>query len=80
MARPIPRQSAIWDSRRNTSAVKGPPPGAVTDAIRTLERWRWDNPNHADWIEAGHPTMTEDEHVRRFGVTYQESLKGKGRK
>jgi hypothetical protein len=66
----IPRQSSVWNERRNTSRVFPVPPGAVEDAERALRRWQAENPAHAQWILNGYPTLTDDEHVARFGVAY----------
>jgi hypothetical protein len=69
----IPRQSSAWDERRNSSRVFPVPPGAVEDCDRALARWQAENPAHAQWILDGYPTLTDDEHVARFGVKYERS-------
>jgi hypothetical protein len=67
----IPRQSSVWDERRNSSRVFSVPPGAVEDAERALRRWQAEAPVHAQWIIDGYPTLTDEEHVARFGVPYE---------
>jgi hypothetical protein len=66
----IPRQSSVWDERRNSSRVFPVPPGAVEDCDRALARWQAEEPAHARWILDGCPTLTDAEHVARFGVPY----------
>jgi hypothetical protein len=70
-AHAIPRQSSVWDERRNSSRVWPVPPGAVDDAERALKRWQAEEPAHVQWILDGYPTLTDAEHVARFGVAYQ---------
>jgi hypothetical protein len=77
--RAIPRQSSVWNDRRNTSRVFPVPPGAVEDAERALQRWQAENPAHARWILDGYPTLTDDEHVSRFGVPYEPAKRRRGR-
>jgi hypothetical protein len=60
----------IWDEHRNTSRVFPVPPGALDAAAAALARFRIDSPAHAEWIESGHPTLSDDEHVSRFGEVY----------
>lgn len=71
---------AVWDERRNTSRVIPPPPHAAADARRALERLRYDDPELVSWIEAGHPRLTHDEHVRRFGHPYTASPRARARR
>ncbi len=78
-SRPIPKQSAVYDHRRNTSAVHGVSPNAMYEALEALETWRARNPAHAAWIEAGAPPLTEDEHRRRFGGPYEVTRTRKGK-
>jgi hypothetical protein len=59
-----------FDERRNSSAVVAPPPDALPNALRAMATWRRENPAHAQWIADGYPTMTEAEHVERFGEPY----------
>jgi hypothetical protein len=73
---PIPRQAAVWDESRNSSAVRPPAPGALRDALVAMENVRCSDPALAQWIEEGHPYLTEDDHVARFG----EPSKPKGRR
>jgi len=70
---------AVWDERRNTSRVVPPPPHALADARRALDRLRDDDPELVSWIEAGHPRLSHDEHVRRFGGPYTASGRARGR-
>lgn len=70
----IPAQSSAWDERRNTSRVFAVPPGAVNEALRALQTI---DPAVRRWIEDGHPLLTEDEHVARFGQPYKT---GRGRR
>lgn len=60
----------LYDSR-NTSAVRQPSPFALEDLTRELERMRGEQPELVEWIEAGYPTLTEAEHVERFGEPYR---------
>jgi hypothetical protein len=62
--------AARWDERRNTSQVFQPQPNAVPDALRALAALRRDDPALVAWIEDGAPTLTEDEHIARFGEPY----------
>lgn len=63
--------SAVWDDRRNTSRVQKVPPHALPEALDALARFRRAHPAHAAWIAEGAPTLTDDEHVRRFGEPYK---------
>ncbi len=64
--KPIPRQGAfIFDEHRNTSRVWPVPKGSAEIALRAL---RTIDPALREWIEDGHPTLTETEHMQRFGV------------
>lgn len=67
----IPKQASWWDHSRNTSAVFQPLPNALPDALRSLAALRRNDPALVRWIEDGHPTLTEEEHVERFGEPYQ---------
>jgi hypothetical protein len=49
-----------------------PPPNALPDAIRALASFRRDDPAHAQWILDGFPTLSEAEHLRRFGEPYNK--------
>lgn len=59
-----------WDHRRNTSETR-PGEGTAQAALAALARFRAQNPEHAAWIEQGYPTLTNAEHVARFGVPYE---------
>lgn len=71
----VPRQSAVWDESRNTSRLRPPSPTALPDALRALAKLRETHPALVAWIEAGHPPLSEAEHVRRFGVAYKATRK-----
>ena len=60
-----------WDERRNTSQVFPVPPDALPNALRALAALRRDQPALVQWIEDGHPTLTEAEHLERFGEPYR---------
>jgi hypothetical protein len=62
---------AVYDERRNTSRVFPVAPGALEAALAACARFRAEHPAHAQWLIDGHPTLTEDEHIRRFGSRYQ---------
>lgn len=67
----IPYQGAPrFDEHRNTSRVWSVSPGAADDADKAIRRWAAENPAHAKWITDGYPTLTDDEHVVRFGESY----------
>jgi hypothetical protein len=68
----IPKQSSVWDERRNTSLVIPPPPGAAADALKAVRSYMRRYPRHARWIVDGHPNMTDDEHYARFGMPYKK--------
>lgn len=72
----IPKQSSTWDERRNTSQVRPVPPDALPNALRALATLRRDQPALVAWLKDGAPTMTEAEHLERFGEPYR----GKGRR
>ncbi len=61
----------LEDVRANTSQVIAVPPGAVQEALRTLERFRRDEPAMVQWLLDGHPTLTDEEHIERFGEAYK---------
>ena len=60
-----------FDPRRNSSARRPPAPDALGNALHALERFRASDPALVRWIEDGHPRLTEDEHVQRFGRPYK---------
>ena len=69
---PLPRQSAVWDDARNTSRVRPPAPNALPDAMASLGALRRNEPALVRWIEDGAPTLTEQEHIARFGAPYTQ--------
>lgn len=69
---PLPRQrGAGWDERRNTSRVFPVPVAAPGEYRRQFERLRHEQPALVQWILDGHPTLTEAEHLGRFGEPYR---------
>lgn len=67
----VPYAAAQWDEHRNTSRVFPVPPGALQAAERALERLRAEQPALVAWIAEGAPTLSEAEHLARFGEPYQ---------
>lgn len=65
--------TATWDERRNTSRTGTVPPHAVAEALDALRWFRHAHPEHAAWIADGAPTLTDEDHVRRFGESYQST-------
>ena len=59
-----------FDERRNSSRIFPVPPDALPNALRAMARWKAENPAHAQWIADGYPSLTEAEHVARFGEPY----------
>ncbi len=72
MSKPLPKQTARWDERRNSSQVTPPPPDALPNALRALRHFRETQPELAAWIAEGHPHLTETDHLERFGQPYQK--------
>lgn len=68
----LPKQSSIWDERRNSSAVIPPPPGALEAAIKACRQHARRFPEHVRWLLDGHPNLTEQEHYERFGRPYKK--------
>jgi hypothetical protein len=66
----VPRQSAVWDRRRNTSQVHAVPPDALPRALSALRVLRATDPALVTWLQDGHPNLTEHEHRERFGCDY----------
>src|SRR5690348_16882651 len=66
----LPRQSAIFDERRNSSRVFPVPPDALPNAMRALAGLRRDYPELVSWIEEGAPRLTAEEHYARFGEDF----------
>ena len=60
-----------FDERRNTSRVWPVPPNALPDALRSLTALRRTDPALVQWIEDGHPNLTEADHLERFGEPYR---------
>lgn len=67
----IPRQSAVWDEGRNSSQMRLPSPTAAADCRAAMAALRRGHPALVQWVLDGAPTLTEDEHVRRFGEPYR---------
>lgn len=68
---PIPRQTSPhgrFNEHRNTSRVFQVPPDALPAAQKACSGI---DPALRRWIEDGHPTLTQDEHVARFGAPYE---------
>jgi hypothetical protein len=59
-----------WDDRRNTSQVRRPAPDALGRALGACDALRQAEPDLVAWIEAGAPTLSEAEHLERFGVAH----------
>lgn len=74
----IPRQSAIFDERRNSSRVFPVPPDALPNARRALAGLRRDYPELVAWIEEGAPRLTAEQHYARFGEPFA-SHRARGR-
>lgn len=69
----VPRQSSIWDERRNTSQVHLPPPTAVNDALKALRKLRMSAPRFVRWLEEGAPAIHSDkDHYLKFGKPYKQ--------
>jgi len=67
----IPKQTSLWDPKRNTSQVFPVTLQDVENARRALEAYKRDYPAHYQWIIDGPPNLTEAEHVQRFGEHYK---------
>jgi hypothetical protein len=68
-AKAIPKQGGFaFDERRNTSRVWPVPPDALPAALKACAAI---DPALRRWIEDGHPTLTEADHVARFGAPYE---------
>lgn len=61
-----------FDEHRNTSRVFPVVPGSATAAIVALSAWATANQAHARWLADGYPTLTEAEHVARFGNAWRK--------
>lgn len=67
----VPRQTSVWDEHRNTSRVFPVTEQDVENARRALARFHAESPALVQWLRDGHPTLTEAEHVARFGEPYR---------
>lgn len=68
--------AAHFDDRRNTSRVVKVPPGSHLEAVKAGRQLAESDPALYAWLLDGHPTLTEAEHVQRFGGPY-EARKGR---
>lgn len=68
---PIPKQSVVWDEKRNTSKVHAVPAGAADDALKACRQLARQQPALVQWFKDGHPTLTHEEHLDRFGEPYR---------
>jgi hypothetical protein len=66
----LPKQHAAYDEHRNSSRVWPVTPQDGENARRTLAAFKRDYPELHAWIVEGAPTLTEAEHVARFGEPY----------
>lgn len=71
----IPWQHVEWDEHRNTSQVFPVPPGSLERALASLEYLREHDPALVAWIEAGHPNLSEQDHLQRFGKPFKKKAK-----
>lgn len=60
-----------WDERRNSSRVIPPAPDALPNALRALAAFERDYPALHSWISEGAPTLSDAEHLTRFGEPYR---------
>ena len=67
----IPKQSVIWDEHRNSSRVFPVPPTALPEAVAALAAFRRTQPRLYEWVAQGAPTLTDAEHLARFGAPYE---------
>jgi hypothetical protein len=68
----VPANVARFDERRNSSRVFPVPPDAHKDVLRAVAAWREREPAAYRWLADGHPRLTEDDHVARFGEPYKQ--------
>jgi hypothetical protein len=66
----LPRQTSRFDEHRNTSRVWPVTEQDAENARRALAAFHRSNPALVKWLEDGHPRLTDDEHVARFGESY----------
>lgn len=59
-----------YDEHRNSSRVFGVPPNALPDALKSLAALRLSDPALVQWLEDGHPRLSEATHSERFGGPY----------
>ena len=72
MSVPLGRKNvAVFDDHRNSSRVFPVEPGALEAARAASARFCAEQPAHVLWLVDGHPTLTEADHVARFGETYR---------
>lgn len=71
MTAAIPRQSAQWDERRNSSRVFPVTPEDIERGQAAYAILKRLHPALCQWIEDGHPHLTEGEHLARFGEPYR---------
>lgn len=71
MSSAIPRQSVVYDERRNSSRVFPVPPSALLEAEAALGGFRRSKPALYAWVAEGAPRLTEVEHLTRFGEPYK---------
>lgn len=67
----IPKQSVVWDEKRNTSKVHAVPPGALDEALKACRALATQQPELVQWLRDGHPTLTHEQHHARFGEPYK---------
>lgn len=60
-----------FDEHRNTSRTWAVPPNALPDALKSLAALRRSDPALVQWLEDGHPRLTEASHSERFGEPYR---------
>lgn len=68
-----PVRGRTFDERRNTSRVFQVPPHLHAEALASLAHLRRTDPALVKWIEDGHPTLTDEEHLARFGEPYRST-------
>lgn len=59
-----------WDDRRNSSQVRQPAHDALRRALGACAALRQADPDLVAWVEAGAPTLSEAEHLERFGFAH----------
>lgn len=66
----VPRAASQFDERRNSSRVFPVSEQDGINARRALAALHRDQPELCAWIKEGYPTLTEAEHLARFGEPY----------